>query len=188
MFTTAQTLSASSDMLSDAGNHMTDTTRNAILRTILSDRRRELQREIQNHIRDGRTDRLTDVGDDLEVADTDIQGDIDVALPLIREIAARRTWVAAAPRCLRVFWLFVLISHVHRVRGSARRVCTLEQTRSAPGDSIADCQNPHPPGARSSFTSETRTGVVFVSKVHNVSLSQPRTLLPLGFHQPRRGQ
>jgi DnaK suppressor protein len=59
---------------------MTDTNRNAILRKILSDRRRELHHEIQNRLRDGRTDRLTDVGDDLEVADADIQGDIDVAL------------------------------------------------------------------------------------------------------------
>jgi hypothetical protein len=60
---------------------MTDTTtRNAILRKILSDRRREVCNEVQNRIRDGRTVRLTDVGDDLEVADADIQGDIDVAL------------------------------------------------------------------------------------------------------------
>jgi len=60
---------------------MTDTTtRNAILREILSDRRRELHNEVQNRIRDERTDRLTDVGDDLEAADADIQGDIDVAL------------------------------------------------------------------------------------------------------------
>jgi DnaK suppressor protein len=60
---------------------MTDaTTRNSILKRILSDCRRELHNEVQNRIRDGRTDRLTDVGDDLEAADADIQSDIDVAL------------------------------------------------------------------------------------------------------------
>jgi len=64
---------------------MTDaTTRTAILREILSDRRRELYNDVQNRIRDGRTDRLMDVRDDLEAADADIQGDIDVALLQMR--------------------------------------------------------------------------------------------------------
>jgi DnaK suppressor protein len=92
MFTTAQTLSVFSNMLRDAGGQtMTDpTTRNAILREILSDRRRELHNEVHNRIRDGRTDRLMDVRDDLEAADADIQGDIDVALLQMRADALTR--------------------------------------------------------------------------------------------------
>ena len=64
---------------------MTDTTtRNANLRAILSDRRRELHHEVQTRIRDGRADRLTDVRDEVEAADADVQGDLDVALLQMR--------------------------------------------------------------------------------------------------------
>jgi len=64
---------------------MTDTTTwNALLREILSDRQRELHNEVKDRIREGLTDRLTDVRDDLETADADIQGDIDVALLQLR--------------------------------------------------------------------------------------------------------
>jgi DnaK suppressor protein len=64
---------------------MTDaTTRNAILREILSDRRRELHNEVQNRIGDGRTDRQMGVRVDLDAADADIQGDTVVALLQMR--------------------------------------------------------------------------------------------------------
>ena len=53
---------------------MTDiTTRHAGLRQMLSERRREMQDEIQSRIRDGRTDRPIEVRDDLEHSDADIQ-------------------------------------------------------------------------------------------------------------------
>jgi DnaK suppressor protein len=65
--------------------NMTDTTtRNAILREILSDRRRELHDDVRNRIRDGRTNRPTEVRDDLEACDADIREDIDVALLQMR--------------------------------------------------------------------------------------------------------
>jgi DnaK suppressor protein len=64
---------------------MTDTTpRYAGLRQMLIERRREMQDSVQNGIRHGRTDRQTDVRDDLDVSDADIQGDIEFALLQIR--------------------------------------------------------------------------------------------------------
>ena len=64
---------------------MTETNgRNAILKQILNDRRRELHSDVHNRIRDGRTDRPTDVRDDLEACDADIQGDFDVVLVQMR--------------------------------------------------------------------------------------------------------
>jgi len=64
---------------------MTDTTmRNAGLRRMLSERRREMQDDVQSRIRDGRTDRPNEVRDDLEVSDADIQGDIELALLQMR--------------------------------------------------------------------------------------------------------
>ena len=60
---------------------MTDITmRNAGLRQMLSERRREMRDDVQSRIRDGRTDRPNEVRDDLEVSDADIQGDIEFAL------------------------------------------------------------------------------------------------------------
>jgi DnaK suppressor protein len=64
---------------------MIDTTmRNAGLRQMLSERRREMQDDVQSRIRDGRTDRPNEVRDDLEVSDADIQGDIELALLQMR--------------------------------------------------------------------------------------------------------
>jgi hypothetical protein len=78
---------------------MTDgTTRNAILREILSDRRRELHNEVQSRIRDGRTDRPMDVRHDLEAPDADIHGEIDVALLQMRAETLTRGAVPARRR------------------------------------------------------------------------------------------
>ena len=64
---------------------MTETAiRNADLRHMLSERRREMQDDVQSRIRDGRTDRPKEVRDDLEHSDADIQGDIEFALLQMR--------------------------------------------------------------------------------------------------------
>lgn len=56
---------------------MTDTiTRNADLKQMLTERRRELQDDVHCRIRDGRADRPNEVHDDLEDSDADTQGDI----------------------------------------------------------------------------------------------------------------
>lgn len=70
---------------------MTDTAiRNADLRRILNERRREMQDDVQGRIRDVRTDRPKDVGDDLEHSDADIQGSIELTLLQMRaEILTR---------------------------------------------------------------------------------------------------
>ena len=60
------------------------TKRNRGLRQMLSERRREMQDEVQSRIRDGRTDRPNGVRDDLEVSDDDIQGDLEFALLQMR--------------------------------------------------------------------------------------------------------
>jgi DnaK suppressor protein len=81
----AQTYIATSFMLRDAGGNMTNTaTRNADLRHMLFERRREMQDEVQRRIRDGRVDRPKEVRDDLEHSDADIQGDIELALLQMR--------------------------------------------------------------------------------------------------------
>ena len=54
--------------------------RTAELRHMLSGRRRELQDDVRGRMSDGRTSRSTDVLDDLEHTDADIQRDVDVAL------------------------------------------------------------------------------------------------------------
>jgi len=60
---------------------MSDTaTRHAHLGQMLRERRREVQAEVRGRIRDGRTDRPKNGGDDLERADAGIQGEIDLAL------------------------------------------------------------------------------------------------------------
>jgi DnaK suppressor protein len=51
---------------------------------MLMDRRRALNDEVQNRIRDGRIDRPSEVRDDLEHSDADIQGDIELALLQLR--------------------------------------------------------------------------------------------------------
>ena len=64
---------------------MTNTAnRNADLRHMLLERRREMQDEVQRRIRDGRVDRPKEVRDDLEHSDADIQGDIELALLQMR--------------------------------------------------------------------------------------------------------
>ena len=64
---------------------MTDTAiRNAGLREILSKHRKEMQDEVQSRIRDGRTDRPSEVRDDVEHSDADIQGAIEFALLQLR--------------------------------------------------------------------------------------------------------
>ena len=85
VFTTEQTPRFSSGMLLHEGTNMSHTTkRNAGLRRMLSERRREMQNDVQSRIRDGRTDRANDVRDDLEVSDDDIQGDLEFALLQMR--------------------------------------------------------------------------------------------------------
>lgn len=70
---------------------MTDTTaRRAGLRKILIARQRELQSDVHNRIRDGLRDRPNEVGDEVELSDGHIQGDIDFALLQMRgEMLAR---------------------------------------------------------------------------------------------------
>jgi RNA polymerase-binding transcription factor len=58
--------------------------RNADLRHVLRERRREMQDDIQSRIRNGRTGRAREVGDDLEHSDADIQDDIEAALLQMR--------------------------------------------------------------------------------------------------------
>src|SRR5260221_8198408 len=55
-------------------NMSVKTARNADLRRILTERRRQVQDEVQSRIRDGLADRTTEGRDDLEVSDADVQG------------------------------------------------------------------------------------------------------------------
>lgn len=54
--------------------------RTAELRLVLARRRRELQGDVQGRIREGRTNRATAGGDDVEQSDADMQGDLELAL------------------------------------------------------------------------------------------------------------
>ena len=63
---------------------MNTTTRNADLRQILLERRRELQDDVQNRIRGGRIDQSHQVGDDVDKSDAHVQGDIQIALIQMR--------------------------------------------------------------------------------------------------------
>ena len=58
--------------------------RKADLKHMLTERRREMQDEVQRRIRDGRSDRTKEVRDDLEHSDADIQGDIELSLLQMR--------------------------------------------------------------------------------------------------------
>ena len=70
---------------------MTNTARRrAHLERMLRDRRREMQGEVRHGIRDGRTDRLKQGGDDIERSDAHRQGDIDLALLQMRAETVRR--------------------------------------------------------------------------------------------------
>jgi DnaK suppressor protein len=61
-----------------------NTRRTTSLRQMLSKRRRAIENEVLTRIRDGRTDRQSDVRDDLEISDADIQADLDLALLQMR--------------------------------------------------------------------------------------------------------
>jgi DnaK suppressor protein len=64
---------------------MTDTTiRNVGLRQILTERRRQMQDDVQSRLRHGRFTRPDDVRDDLELSDADIQEDMELALLQMR--------------------------------------------------------------------------------------------------------
>ena len=63
---------------------MNTATRNAELKQMLNDLRREMQNEIQSRMLDGRTDRSNEVADDIEHSDADAQGDIELALLQMR--------------------------------------------------------------------------------------------------------
>ena len=59
-------------------------TRNAALRQMLSERRRELQDDVRKRIRHGRMDRAHEVLDDLEHTDAENQEDLEMALLQMR--------------------------------------------------------------------------------------------------------
>ena len=63
---------------------MNTVTRNADLRQILIERRRELQDDVQNRIRGGRNDQRNDGGDHVDKSDAHLQGDIELALLQMR--------------------------------------------------------------------------------------------------------
>jgi RNA polymerase-binding transcription factor len=63
---------------------MKTATRNADLKQILIERRREVQDDVQNRIRGGRADQSHGVGDQVDVSDAHIQDDIDFALLQMR--------------------------------------------------------------------------------------------------------
>jgi DnaK suppressor protein len=60
--------------------HTTTTTRDGELRRILNDRRRDVQETVQSRIRDARSDRASDVIDEIEHSDADTHGDIEFAV------------------------------------------------------------------------------------------------------------
>jgi DnaK suppressor protein len=60
------------------------TTRTADLRRMLSERRREVQDDVQTRIRHSRADRTNEVRDDLEHSDDDIQAEIEHSLLQMR--------------------------------------------------------------------------------------------------------
>jgi DnaK suppressor protein len=70
---------------------MTNTARRrAHLERMLRDHRRGMQGEVRHGIRDGRTDRLKQGGDDIDRSDADRQGDIELALLQMRAETVRR--------------------------------------------------------------------------------------------------
>jgi DnaK suppressor protein len=72
-------------VLQQQEKNMTDKAiRTADMREMLSARRRELQDDVRGRIRDGRTDRSTEVHDELEHSDADIQRDVEFALLQMR--------------------------------------------------------------------------------------------------------
>ena len=76
---------------------MTDTTmRDTELRAMLTERLRLLQDDVQGRIREGRSDRPTDVGDMVEYSDAATQSDIELALLQMRAEALVRVEEALA--------------------------------------------------------------------------------------------
>lgn len=69
-------------LLSGRLARMNDTTtkRNAGLRRMLRDRRREMQDEVHSRIRDARADHLSEVRDEVECSDAGVNGDIELAV------------------------------------------------------------------------------------------------------------
>lgn len=64
---------------------MTDISmRNASLRQMLIEHRRDMLDDVKGRLRDGRTDRSVEVRDALEHSDADIQGDIELVLLQMR--------------------------------------------------------------------------------------------------------
>ena len=63
---------------------MNTATRSADLKQMLIDRRREVQDDLQNRIRGGRTDQSSGVGDQIDASDAHMQGDIEFALLQMR--------------------------------------------------------------------------------------------------------
>jgi DnaK suppressor protein len=64
--------------------------RNVDVRDRLSARRREMQHDVRERIRDGRADRANDGRDDIEQSDDDSQGNIELALLGMRAEALMR--------------------------------------------------------------------------------------------------
>ena len=70
---------------------MTNTARRrAHLERMLRNRRREVQGEVRHGIRNGRTDRSKQGGDDIDRSDAHSQGDIDLALLQMKTDTVRR--------------------------------------------------------------------------------------------------
>ena len=63
---------------------MNATTRSTELRQMLITRQFELEGDVRNRIRDGRTDRPNDVRDDVEASECHTQGDIEFAVLQMR--------------------------------------------------------------------------------------------------------
>ena len=66
------------------------TTRNDQLREILLARQRDLEADVQRRIREGRTDRTTEVRDELEDSDANISEDVSFALLQMQAETLRR--------------------------------------------------------------------------------------------------
>ena len=69
-------------------------TRRARLVRALHEHRRMIQNDVRDRIRDGRSERLTDVGDEFEHSDAHLQGDIELALLQMRTETLSRIDVA----------------------------------------------------------------------------------------------
>jgi len=105
---------------------MTDATRRrADLRQMLSERRRAMQDDVQRRIRDGRTDRSTQVCDDLERSEADSQG---------KRSSSRSS------RCGRKHWP----ASRRRSSGSTRaRTGRVPSAAVSPGDDCERCHSPY---------------------------------------------